>query len=191
MRLILLGAPGAGKGTQAARLVSAYAIPQISTGDILRQAVEDGTPVGKQAEEFMKSGALVPDGIMIPLVEARLAAPDAVRGYVLDGYPRTLAQATALDEHLARLGKPVHHVIGLIVTADSVLERLKHRVAADGKAVQRADDTPETIRTRLEVYEKETRPLVDYYKSKGLFREIDGIREIAEVWSEIQAVLEA
>lgn len=191
MRLILLGAPGAGKGTQAKRIVAALGVPQISTGDILRQAVKDGTELGKKAEGYMKSGGLVPDEVMIPLVEERLAAPDAAGGYVLDGYPRTLAQAEALDAHLAAKRQPIAHVLGLAVTADAVLERLKQRVTEDGKAIQRADDNPETIRTRLEVYDRNTKPLIDYYRTKGLYREIDGRKEISEVWQDIQAVLEA
>lgn len=191
MRLILLGAPGAGKGTQAKRIVAALGVPQISTGDILRQAVKDGTELGKKAEGYMKSGGLVPDEVMIPLVEERLAAPDAAGGYVLDGYPRTLAQAEALDAHLAAKRLPIAHVFGLAVTADAVLERLKQRVTEDGKAIQRADDNPETIRTRLEVYDRNTKPLIDYYRTKGLYREIDGRKEISEVWQDIQAVLEA
>ena len=191
MRLILLGAPGAGKGTQAKRIVAAYGVPQVSTGDILRQAVKEGTELGKKAEGFMKSGGLVPDEVMIPLVEERLGAADAARGYVLDGYPRTLAQAQALDAHLAKKGQPIERVLGLTVTAEAVLERLKQRVTEDGKAIQRADDNPETIRTRLEVYERNTKPLIDYYRTKGLYREIDGRKEISEVWNDIQAVLEA
>jgi adenylate kinase len=191
MRLILLGAPGAGKGTQAKRIVAAYGVPQISTGDILRQAVKDGTALGKKAESYMKSGALVPDEVMIPLVEERLAAPDAARGYVLDGYPRTLAQAEALDKHLTAKKQPVEHVVGLTVTADAVLERLKQRVTEDGKTIERADDNPETIRTRLSVYDRNTKPLIDYYRTKGLYREIDGRQEISEVWKNIQAILEA
>ena len=191
MRLILLGAPGAGKGTQARRIASAYGIPQISTGDILRQAVKDVTPLGKQAEGFMRSGALVPDEVMIPLVEERLAAGDAAKGYVLDGYPRTIAQAEALDAHLAKLGKPVERVVALTVTADAVLARLARRVTEDGKVENRADDNPDTVRTRLSVYDRNTKPLIDYYRRKGLFTEIDGIRDIAEIWKDIRAVLEA
>jgi adenylate kinase len=191
MRLILLGAPGAGKGTQAKRIVAAFGVPQISTGDILRQAVKEGTELGKKAEGYMKTGGLVPDEVMIPLVEERLAAPDAAGGYVLDGYPRTLAQAEALDAHLAAKRQPIAHVLGLAVTADAVLERLKQRVTEDGKAIQRADDNPETIRTRLAVYDRNTKPLIDYYRTKGLYREIDGRKEISEVWRDIQAVLEA
>jgi adenylate kinase len=191
MRLVLLGAPGAGKGTQAKRIAAAYSIPQISTGDILRQAVKEGTPLGKKAEGYMKSGALVPDEVMIPLVEERLAAPDAARGYILDGYPRTIAQATALDEHLTRQGKPLDRVIGLTVTPDAVIDRLARRVLEDERVERRADDDPETVRTRLGIYERDTKPLTDYYRSQGRLTEIDGVREIAEVWKDIQSVLEA
>jgi adenylate kinase len=189
MRLVLLGAPGAGKGTQAKRIVQAFGVPQISTGDILRDAVRRGTALGKEAEGFMNAGQLVPDRLMIGLVEERLRDGTAAGGYVLDGFPRTLPQAEALDALLVRIGQRLDRVIGLTVTADAVLERLKRRVTESGETIRRADDTPETILKRLDVYEAQTRPLVDFYKKKGLYADIDGGREIEEVWGEIRALL--
>jgi adenylate kinase len=189
MRIVLLGAPGAGKGTQARRIAAAYGVPQISTGDILRAAVAQGTPLGKQAEGYMNAGRLVPDDLMIGLVEERLREPDAARGYILDGFPRTLAQAEALDALTARLGKRIERVIGLSVRDEDVIARLKRRVTESGEVVKRADDTPETVVARLKVYEEATKPLVTYYRKQGLFTEIDGGREIESVWSEIQGLL--
>ena len=189
MRLVLLGAPGAGKGTQAKRIVRAYGVPQISTGDMLRDAVGRGTPLGKKAEGFMNAGQLVPDRLIVELVEEKLSGRETAGGYVLDGFPRTLAQAEALDALLARLGQKIDRVIGLAVTADAVIERLQHRVTESGEAIRRADDTPETVRKRLGVYEAQTKPLVDYYKKKGLYAEVDGGRDIEAVWGEIEALL--
>lgn len=189
MRIVLLGAPGAGKGTQARRIASAHGVPQISTGDILRAAVKNGTPLGKKAEGYMNVGQLVPDGLMIELVEERLREADAAEGYILDGFPRTLPQAEALDALVARLGRPIDRVIGLSVSAQDVLARLRRRVTESGEVVQRADDNPETVLERLKVYEAATKPLIDYYRKKGLYTEIDGSREIESVWNEIQAAI--
>ncbi len=189
MRIVLLGAPGAGKGTQARRIAAAHGVPQISTGDILRAAVAQGTPLGKKAEGYMTAGRLVPDDLMIALVEDRLREPDAARGYILDGFPRTLAQAEALDALVARLGQRIERVIGLSVRDEDVIARLRNRVTESGEAVRRADDTPETVVARLKVYEEATKPLVEYYRKKGLYAEIDGGREIESVWSEIQGLL--
>jgi adenylate kinase len=191
MRIVLLGAPGAGKGTQARRIASARGVPQISTGDILRGAVKNGTPLGKQAEGYMNAGQLVPDELMIQLVEERLRAPDAARGYILDGFPRTLRQAEALDALVSRLGRGIDRVIGLSVSPEEVVARLRRRVTESGEVVQRTDDTPETVMKRLQVYEEATKPLIEYYRRKGLYEEIDGGREIESVWSEIEAVLGA
>ena len=189
MRIVLLGAPGAGKGTQARRIKGAYGVPQISTGDMLRAAVAQGTPLGKKAEGYMTAGRLVPDDLMIALVEERLRAPDAAEGFILDGFPRTLAQAEALDRLVARLGQRIEHVIGLSVSDEDVIARLRRRVTESGEVVRRADDMPETVVARLKVYEEATKPLVEYYRKKGLYAEIDGGREIESVWSEIQGLL--
>jgi adenylate kinase len=189
MRIVLLGAPGAGKGTQAKRIVETLGVPQISTGEILRDAVKRGTSLGRKAEGYMNAGQLVPDAVIIDLVEEALAGEGAARGYILDGFPRTLPQAEALDALLARLGQRLDRVIGIAVTREAVLERLKRRVTEGGQVVVRADDTPETVLRRLDVYEEQTRPLVAYYRKKGLYAEIDGGREIEAVWRQIESLL--
>ncbi len=189
MRLVMLGAPGAGKGTQAKRIVRTFGVPQISTGEILRDAVKRGTPLGKKVEVFMNGGQLVPDRLIVDLVEEKLREGGSAGGYVLDGFPRTLPQAEALDSLLERLGQRLDRVVGLQVSAQAVLDRLEHRVTESGETIERADDTPETVRKRLDVYEAQTKPLVDYYKKKGLYAEIDGGREIEAVWGDIEALL--
>jgi len=212
MNLILLGPPGAGKGTQAKMLTETFGIPQISTGDILRAAVKEGTPLGKQAQAFMDDGKLVPDEVVIGIVTERLQEPDCNQGFILDGFPRTVAQADALQENLRELGKELDRVIALQVDTEALVERLTGRRtckscgrgyhvkfdppavegrcdACGGELYQRDDDREETIRKRLEVYERQTAPLIDYYRNAGLLIEVDGMQQIEEVRETLLAAL--
>ena len=184
-RLLLLGPPGAGKGTQAERLVRSLGVPQISTGDMLRAAVRAGTPVGREAQGYMDRGELVPDGVVIGVAEERLREPDARRGFVLDGFPRTAAQAAALDALLAKLGVELERCVALTVDEDELVKRLLRRAELEG----RADDNEQTIRNRMRVYREQTRPLVDYYRSRDVLREVDGLGAIDEVAARIQGAL--
>jgi adenylate kinase len=184
-RLLLLGPPGSGKGTQGALLVERLGIPRISTGDMLRAAVEAGTPVGRQAQSTMARGELVPDSLVIALAEERLRHADARDGFVLDGFPRTASQAEALDRLLDRLGTQLDACLALNVPEQVVIERLLKRANLEG----RADDTEETIRNRMRVYREQTRPLLDHYRRKGVLREVDGLGTIEDVAQRIQEVL--
>lgn len=191
MRLILLGPPGAGKGTQSARIVDRFGIPQLSTGDMLRAAVAAGTPVGLQAKDIMSAGGLVPDEVVIGIVADRIAEPDCRRGFILDGFPRTVAQAEALDAMLARKGMRLDAVIELLVNEDALVHRIAARVAetlARGEPV-RKDDTPETFKTRLEAYRQQTSPLSAYYAGKGMLRTIDGMAPIDRVTEAVVGIL--
>lgn len=183
-RIVLLGAPGAGKGTQAALLVEKLEIPHISTGDMLRAAVAAETPVGLQAKAVMNAGKLVGDDIVIAIAEERLGQPDAARGFILDGFPRTLAQAEALDQLLGRLGVALDCCLALTADTEAVVARLLKRAELEG----RADDNEETIRERMSVYEEQTAPLLAYYRDKGLLVEVSGMGSIEAVSG---AVLEA
>jgi adenylate kinase len=174
MRLILLGPPGAGKGTQGHQLHEQYGISEISTGDILRAAVRDGTALGTEAKRYIDRGALVPDEVMIGIVRDRLAQPDTDKGFILDGFPRTAAQAKALDRILEDSGRPLDHVISIEVPVAELVQRLAGRRRIEG----RQDDTDEAIRHRLDVYERETRPLIDYYRQTGLLRSVSGVGTI-------------
>lgn len=182
MRIVLLGAPGSGKGTQAERVTKKYNIPHISTGDLLRAEVQAGTSLGKQAKEIMESGKLVSDEIMLGMIEKRLAQDDTKNGFLLDGFPRTLPQAEALDALLAKLGQPLDVVLFFDVDYGEIMQRLLAR--------KRADDTEETIRKRLEVYEAQTAPLIDYYKQKGNLRSVKGVGDIDEISERIFKVLD-
>jgi len=184
-RLLLLGPPGAGKGTQAERLVKRLGIPQISTGDMLRAAVRAGTPVGKQAQGYMERGDLVPDAVVIGVAEERMRQPDAQRGFILDGFPRTAAQAEALDGMLARLGVSLERCVALGVDEDELVARLLKRAEIEG----RSDDNEETIRTRMRVYREQTQPLADYYRARGVLREIDGLGTVEAVAARIDGAL--
>jgi adenylate kinase len=202
--LILLGAPGAGKGTQAQRLATRFGIPQISTGDMLRAARREGTPLGKKAESFMTAGKLVPDEVVIGLVEERLQQPDAKSGFILDGFPRTIAQAEALDGVLHKLGRKKLKVIDVQVPESTLIERLGGRLSCpkDGASyhvtftppkkagicdtcgtalVTRPDDKPEAIAQRLREYHDKTAPLVGYYKNAGVLKSVDGVGELEVV----------
>jgi len=185
MNLILLGPPGAGKGTQGHRLSERYSIPEISTGDILRAAVSKGTSLGREAKNYMDRGALVPDAIMIGLVRERLAQDDTEHGFILDGFPRTVVQAEALTQLSEEQRRPIEHVISIAVPQEELLQRLAGRRQLEG----RHDDTEEAIRHRLEVYERETAPLLDYYRRQGLLRCIVGIGTIDEIFQRITVVL--
>lgn len=212
MNIILLGPPGAGKGTQAKMLIDQYQIPQISTGDILRAAVKEGTSLGKEAKSFMDKGELVPDSVVIGIVEERIQEPDCTKGYMLDGFPRTVPQAEALDGMLGKLNAEIDHVVSIEVANDELVKRLTGRrtcrecgagyhVMFDppkvegvcdkcgGELYQRDDDNEDTVRSRLNVYESQTLPLIDYYKVQGKIRPIDGVGEIKEIFGRITLVL--
>lgn len=212
MNLILLGPPGAGKGTQAKMLVETYGIPQISTGDMLREAVKNQTQLGLEAKKYMDAGQLVPDEVVIGLVKERLGRDDCAQGFMLDGFPRTVPQAEALDKVLAEMGKGIDHVISIEVPNDELLKRLTGRrtcrncgqgyhVVFDppkkdgvcdkcgGELYQRDDDNEATVANRLKVYEESTKPLIDYYQAKGLLRPIDGVGAITQIFERIKAVL--
>ena len=185
MRLVLLGAPGSGKGTQATRLREHLQVPHISTGDLLRAAVKAGTELGRQAKAVMESGGLVSDDIVLGMLEERLTAGDTGNGFVLDGYPRNLAQANALDALLGRLGQPVDIAVQLDVDTELLITRLAGRAQAEG----RADDSPEAVRHRLQVYNDATAPVVDFYRNTGRLACVDGVGGMEEVFQRIIATL--
>ena len=212
MNLILLGAPGAGKGTQAKLISERHGIPQIATGDILREAVTSGTELGRKAKEFMDRGELVPDEIVIGIVKERLAQPDCENGFILDGFPRTLVQAEALDNILAEMNKKIDAVINIDVSEEETIKRITYRRTCKkcgaiyhliynppkedkkcdkcgGELYQRDDDKEETVRERFRVYRERTEPLIDYYKKKGLLHNVDGTKNIQDVFREIEDVL--
>jgi adenylate kinase len=214
MKIVLVGAPGAGKGTQAKRLVAKYGVPQVSTGDLLREAVANGTPLGKQAKAAMDAGKLVDDAIVLGIIEERLAARDAHQGFILDGYPRNTAQAEALNAVLARLGMPLEAVVLVNVDNDLLFKRLTGRRSCSVcgrifniyfsppstlpycpechekvELTQRPDDREEVISKRLAVYEEQTRPLVAYYRARGLLREVDGEGDVDTVFARLEAAL--
>ena len=185
MRLIILGPPGAGKGTQAARIADHHGIPAISTGDIFRANIRNETPLGLQVKEILASGGYVSDDVTNAIVEDRLAQDDCSGGFLLDGYPRTLAQVAALDGMLAAHGTSLDHVLELTVDDDAVVARLLKRAESEG----RADDTEEVIRERMAIYHRETRPLSDTYRERGLLVDVDGLGEVDEVTKRILTAL--
>ncbi len=185
MRLVLLGAPGSGKGTQATRLREHLQVPHISTGDLLRAAVKAGTDLGRQAKVVMESGGLVSDEIVLGMLEERLTAGDTGNGFVLDGYPRNLAQANALDALLGRLGQPADIAVQLDVDTELLITRLAGRAQAEG----RADDSPEAVRHRLTVYNDATAPVVDFYRNTGRLACVDGVGGMDDVFQRIIATL--
>jgi len=214
VRIVLLGAPGAGKGTQAKKLVEKYGIPQISTGDILRKAVADGTPLGREAKNYMERGELVPDSIVIGLVKERITRDDCKKGYILDGFPRNTSQAEALDRVLAEMNAPLDVALNVDVEKEELLKRLTGRRTCrncqqmynvyfsppktdgvcdkcGGELYQREDDKEETIKKRLEVYEKSTAPLIKYYNRKGILKTVKGAGSIDEIFSKVCSILEA
>jgi adenylate kinase len=185
MRLVLLGAPGSGKGTQATRLKTELGVPHISTGDMLRAAVAAGTPLGMKAKAVMDAGHLVSDDILLGMLEERLAQDDARNGFILDGYPRNLAQASALDELLAKIGQPLDAVVKLEVPNTTIIERCELRFAAEG----RADDNPDTVRRRLGVYAEQTAPVADFYARRGKLQVVDGVGDLDEVTARVKRAL--
>ncbi|MCU0265464.1 MAG: adenylate kinase [Actinomycetia bacterium] len=185
MRLVLLGPPGAGKGTQAKELSARLGIPAISTGDIFRANVGQGTPLGLQAKTYMDAGEYVPDAVTNAMVKDRIAQPDCTGGFLLDGYPRTLAQVAELDAMLAERGERLDAVLELTADTDEVVQRLLGRAAVEG----RADDTEDVIRRRLEVYAEQTAPLARVYADRGLLRRVDGMGAVAEVTSRLVGAL--
>ena len=191
MRLILLGPPGAGKGTQATRLVETFGIPQLSTGDMLRAAVAAGTPIGLKAKAVMESGGLVFDDIVIGIVADRIEEADAKKGFILDGFPRTVAQAEALDVMLKDKGMVLDAVVELEVDQAALVHRIVHRAEEAKAAGQpvRKDDDPEVFKTRLAAYEAQTAPLLPYYQAQGRLAEIDGMASIDKVAADIDAAL--
>jgi len=215
MRLVFFGAPGVGKGTQAQRLAAQEKIPQVSTGEILRKSVERGTPLGLRAKGYMDSGMLVPDEVVIGLVREKLTGPECARGYILDGFPRTVAQAEALDRMFKETGTPgLDHVVSFEVSTDEIIRRLSGRRSCStcqtvyhiehdppkregvcdkcgGTLVQRADDKPETVLARLKVFDQQTRPLVEYYQEQGLLRRVEATGSIDQVYKQLLAIVHA
>lgn len=187
MRIVLLGAPGSGKGTQAAILKDRLRVAHISTGDLLRAQVAAGTPLGNEAKAVMARGELVSDAIVLGMLEARMAEADVANGYILDGYPRNVAQCQALDALLARLQMPVDHAVQLDVDEAVLLGRLAERARKEG----RADDSPESVRHRLCVYQDQTRPVIDYYAGRGLLKRVAGIGSIEDIGTRILAAIGA
>lgn len=213
MNIILLGPPGAGKGTQAQRLQTDVGMIQLSTGDMLRAAVKSGSPLGQKAKDIMDAGKLVPDEIMVGLIEARIAQPDCAKGFILDGFPRTEAQADALDKMLARAGKKLDRVIEMEVDEQALTERVVGRytcakcgagyhdkfkrpkvdgvcdVCGSTEFTRRKDDNAETMKTRMAAYRAQTAPLLPYYRAKGVLKKVDGMVAMDEVYRQIRAVL--
>jgi adenylate kinase len=212
MNIILLGPPGAGKGTQAKRMIERYGIPQISTGDMLRAALKEGTPLGLEAKKFMDQGQLVPDSVVIGLVKERIQKSDCAKGYMLDGFPRNVSQAEALDKMLAELGQKVDNVISIEVPSQELLGRLTGRRTCrscgagfhimfdppkkdgvcdkcSGELYQRDDDNEATVKSRLEVYDKQTKPLIDYFQKQAKLRSIPGVGAMEDIFGRIAAVL--
>ncbi|WP_431028421.1 adenylate kinase [Lysinibacillus sp. LZ02] len=213
MNIVLMGLPGAGKGTQAEKIVEKYAIPHISTGDMFRAAIKDGTELGLQAKSFMDQGQLVPDEVTIGIVRERLSQSDCEKGFLLDGFPRTVPQAEALDNILEALGRPVEHTINIQVDKDELVARLSGRRICKscgasyhlvfnppkeegkcdkdgGELYTRADDNPETVTNRLEVNMNQAQPLLDFYQAKGVLTNIDGQQDIEKVFADLDALLQ-
>ena len=187
MRLVLVGPPGAGKGTQAQYIAGHYGIPKISTGDIFRANVSQGTPLGKKAEEYMDAGEYVPDEVTNLMVRARIDEPDAEPGFLLDGYPRTLSQVEELDGMIRHTGHELDAAVVLTVDADEIVARLVQRADVEG----RADDTEDVIRRRQQVYVEQTEPLIEVYRTRGLLHEIDGMGGVEKVTQRIFDALDA
>lgn len=188
MIIILLGPPGAGKGTQCERLVEKYSIIQLSTGDMLRAAVKAGTKMGKMAKEVMDRGDLVSDDIVVGIIADRIAEPDCSRGFILDGFPRTVKQAEALDKMLAAKGLSLSNVISMEVDEKVLFQRIEKRAAETGGA--RSDDNAETLKKRLVVYREQTAPIIPYYKEKGALKTVDGMQDIDSVTKALYAILD-
>ncbi|NLO20488.1 MAG: adenylate kinase [Syntrophomonadaceae bacterium] len=213
MNIVIMGPPGAGKGTQAEFIKNKYKIPHISTGDMFREAVKKGTPMGKEAQKYMNAGKLVPDQVTIGIVQDRLAEADCQAGFLLDGFPRTIVQAKALDEVLEKTDRKLDAAINIAVPDNILIQRMSGRVsckecgkvyhlvfsppAAQGKCdecsgelIQRSDDNAETAANRLQVYNEQTSPLLDYYQDQGLLKNVDGNRDLKAVGSDIEVILD-
>ena len=214
MKIVMLGAPGAGKGTQAKMIAAKYQIPHISTGDIFRANIKNGTELGKKAKSYMDQGLLVPDELTVDLVIDRLAQDDCKNGYILDGFPRTIPQAEALDAALAKLGEKMDYAIDVDVPDVNIVSRMSGRRACTGcgatyhivynpskkgdccevcgeKLILRDDDKPETVQKRLNVYHEQTQPLIDYYTKQSILRTVDGTQDMNDVFAEIVKILGA
>ena len=214
MKILMLGAPGAGKGTQAKMIAAKYQIPHISTGDIFRANIKNGTELGKKAKSYMDQGLLVPDELTVDLVIDRLAQDDCKNGYILDGFPRTIPQAEALDAALAKLGEKMDYAIDVDVPDENIVSRMSGRRACTGcgatyhivynpskkgeccevcgeKLILRDDDKPETVQKRLNVYHEQTQPLIDYYTKQSILRAVDGTQDMNDVFAEIVKILGA
>ena len=214
MKIIMLGAPGAGKGTQAKKIAAKYNIPHISTGDIFRENIKNGTELGKKAKTYMDQGLLVPDELVCDLVVDRVQQDDCKKGYILDGFPRTIPQAESLDAALSRLGEAVDYAINVDVPDENIVKRMGGRRACVGcgatyhlvyaapkkegicdncgaELILRDDDKPETVQKRLSVYHEQTQPLIDYYTKKGILKEVDGTMDMGDVFKAIVEILGA
>ena len=214
MKIIMLGAPGAGKGTQAKMIAEKFNIPHISTGDIFRANIKNGTELGKKAKEYMDKGQLVPDELTVEILLDRVAAEDCKNGYVLDGFPRTIPQADVLDKELTKLGDKVDFAINVDVPDENIVRRMSGRRAClkcgatyhiehippkqegicdkcGSELVQRQDDKPETVQNRLSVYHEQTQPLIDYYEKKGILKTVDGTQDMQDVFNAIVNILKA
>ena len=214
MKIIMLGAPGAGKGTQAKQIADKYQIPHISTGDIFRANIKEGTPLGTKAKTYMDQGLLVPDELVVELVADRIVKDDCKNGFVLDGFPRTIPQAEALDEALAKMGEKMDYAVDVDVPDENIINRMGGRRACvncgatyhivniptkvEGicdncgkEVILRDDDKPETVQKRLSVYHEQTQPLIDYYKNQGILKSVDGTRPMETVFAEIVEILGA
>ena len=212
MKIIMLGAPGAGKGTQAKMIAEKYMVPHISTGDIFRANIKEGTELGKQAKEYMDKGQLVPDSLTVNLLLDRVAKDDCKNGYVLDGFPRTIPQAEVLDEALSKLGENIDYAIDVDVPDENIINRMSGRRACvtcgatyhlkhippkkegicdkcGSELILRDDDKPETVKKRLDVYHEQTQPLIDYYTNKGILKTVDGTKDMLEVFGDIVSIL--
>ncbi len=212
MKIIMLGAPGAGKGTQAKKIADKYDIPHISTGDIFRANIKDGTPLGKKAKTFMEQGLLVPDELVVDLVVDRLSKDDCKKGYILDGFPRTIPQAESLDKALTDINEKIDFAINVEVPDENIVSRMSGRRACpscgatyhivhaptkiegkcdrcNGDLILRDDDKPETVKKRLDVYHTQTQPLIDYYTKKGILVEVDGTKDMENVFDDIIKII--
>lgn len=214
MKIIMLGAPGAGKGTQAKKIADKYGIPHISTGDIFRANIKNGTELGKKAKEYMDQGLLVPDELTVDLVIDRLSQEDCAKGYILDGFPRTIPQAEALDAALSKRGEKMDYAIDVDVPDENIVNRMSGRRACTGcgatyhivhnpskkgdvcevcgeTLILRDDDKPETVQKRLTVYHEQTQPLIDYYTQQGILKTVDGTQDMNDVFTDVTKILEA